>query len=55
MTAVLNPRLRVDNHFKIFKYDGDLINKFDFSHTELYDVIWRPSNIKFTDRPPSPT
>lgn len=40
MTAVVTPRLRVDNNFKVFKYDGSLLNRSHFNATELYDVIW---------------
>ena len=42
MTGVLNPRLRVDNNFKIFNYQTNLINCMDFSKTELYEILWRP-------------
>lgn len=38
LIATLNPRLRVNNNFKIFKYTGKQIIKADFSETELYDV-----------------
>mmetsp|Transcript_16552 Transcript_16552/g.14348 ORF Transcript_16552/g.14348 Transcript_16552/m.14348 type:complete len:162 (+) Transcript_16552:1121-1606(+) len=44
MTGVLNPRLRVDNDYKIFKYDGTLQNTVDFSQSELYEVLWRPGD-----------
>ena len=54
MTAVLNPRLRVDNNMKIFKYDGTHTNTIDMTHTELYEVVWKPPIEKFVDRPPSP-
>ena len=40
MTAVLTPRLRVDNHMKIFSYDGQLLMKRDYQSTELYEVQW---------------
>lgn len=52
MTAVLNPRLRVDNNFKVFKYNGLLINSFDYSNSELYEIAWRPG--VYEDRPASP-
>eukprot|EP01017_Pseudomicrothorax_dubius_P037917 TRINITY_DN5616_c0_g2_i10.p1 TRINITY_DN5616_c0_g2~~TRINITY_DN5616_c0_g2_i10.p1 ORF type:complete len:211 (-),score=70.11 TRINITY_DN5616_c0_g2_i10:181-813(-) len=42
----------VDNHYRIFKYDGEQLNMVDLKHTELYEVAWRPG--KFEDRPPSP-
>ena len=42
LTGVLNPRLRVDNGYKVFKYNGELLNNVDFSQTELYEVLWRP-------------
>lgn len=40
MTAVLTPRLKVDNNFKVFKYNGQLIHSCGFETTELYEVIW---------------
>lgn len=52
LTGVLNPRLRVDNGYKIFKYTGELLNSVDFSKTELYEVIWRPG--QYTDKPSTP-
>jgi len=52
LTGVLNPRLRVDNGYKIFKYNGVLLNSVDFSQSELYEVMWRPG--KYMDRPASP-
>ncbi len=64
MTAVLNPRLRVSNNYKVFKYTGELLHHVDFSHSELYDVNWKPGTLrfhffikflaKFFDRPASP-
>jgi len=44
MTGVLNPRLRVSNNYKIFKYNGELLHHADFSQTELYEVLWKPGN-----------
>jgi len=52
LTGVLNPRLRVDNGYKVFKYNGELLNNVDFSQTELYEVLWRPG--KYTDKPSTP-
>eukprot|EP00331_Platyophrya_macrostoma_P020198 CAMPEP_0176467302 /NCGR_PEP_ID=MMETSP0127-20121128/38385_1 /TAXON_ID=938130 /ORGANISM="Platyophrya macrostoma, Strain WH" /LENGTH=262 /DNA_ID=CAMNT_0017860591 /DNA_START=102 /DNA_END=890 /DNA_ORIENTATION=- len=52
MAAALNPRLRVDNYFKVFKYNGSLINSVDYKNSELYEVAWRPG--KYEDRPASP-
>jgi len=54
LTGVLNPRLRVDNCYKVFKYTGELMNNVDFSTTELYEVIWRPGKGKYKDEPSSP-
>ena len=55
MTAILTPRLRVDNCYKIYKYDGFLMSKWDFSSSELYDVKWiSPNDKKYPDIPPSP-
>mmetsp|Transcript_25171 Transcript_25171/g.22198 ORF Transcript_25171/g.22198 Transcript_25171/m.22198 type:complete len:292 (+) Transcript_25171:711-1586(+) len=53
MTGVLNPRLRVDNNYRIFKYNGESLNTVDFGHSELYEVLWRPG--QYQDRPPSPS
>lgn len=36
LTGTVTPALRVENNFKIFKYDGTLIHKSDFNSTELY-------------------
>jgi len=52
LTGVLNPRLRVDNAYKVFKYTGELLNSVDYSDTELYEVLWKPG--KYTDRPTTP-
>ncbi|EGR33544.1 hypothetical protein IMG5_049810 [Ichthyophthirius multifiliis] len=41
LTAVVTPRLRVDNNFKVFGFNGDLVNFGNFTHTELYDVQWK--------------
>lgn len=40
ITAILTPRLRVDNCFKVFSYTGVLLHKMDFKHTELYEAVW---------------
>ncbi|KAL4471958.1 hypothetical protein ABPG72_018460 [Tetrahymena utriculariae] len=53
LTGVLTPRLRVDNNFKLFKWNGELINTCNFSHTELYEVVWK-KNQQFTDMTPIP-
>jgi len=52
LTAVLNPRLRVDNNYKVYKYNGIMLSMVDFTQTELYEVTWRPG--KYVDRPVSP-
>jgi len=52
LTGVLNPRLRVDNGYKVFKYNGDVLNSVDYSHTELYEVLWQPG--KYQPRPLTP-
>lgn len=44
--------MNVDNQYSIFNYNGkELINR---KFNELYDVQFRPSNIKYEDRPPTP-
>mmetsp|Transcript_8345 Transcript_8345/g.722 ORF Transcript_8345/g.722 Transcript_8345/m.722 type:complete len:122 (+) Transcript_8345:551-916(+) len=40
ITSVVTPKLRVENNFKIFKYDGTLIHKSDFNNTDLYEITW---------------
>jgi len=53
VTAVVAPRVRVDNGFKVWKYDGTLM--YEESSEELYQVSWRPvSSGLYPDRPPSP-
>jgi len=41
LTAVLFPRMRVDNEYKIWSYDGKLIHKVPVKD-ELYEVVWKP-------------
>lgn len=45
ITAILTPRLRVDNCYKIFSYTGIQIHKTNYDHTELYDAVWVSSNV----------
>ncbi|PRP88612.1 putative eukaryotic translation initiation factor 2A [Planoprotostelium fungivorum] len=53
VTAVVSPRVRVDNGFKVFRYDGTLV--YEESSEELYQVAWRPVSASlYPDRPPSP-
>ncbi len=40
LTAVLTPKLRVDNEIRIYGYDSQLINRCSFKETELYEVYW---------------
>ncbi|EGC36920.1 hypothetical protein DICPUDRAFT_31095 [Dictyostelium purpureum] len=42
MTAVLSPRIRVDNGIKIQRYDNTVVYKEDIP--ELYQALWRPLN-----------
>ena len=44
LTAILTPRLRVDNCYKVFSYTGVLLHKANYDHTELYEAVWRRSN-----------
>jgi translation initiation factor 2A len=41
LTAVLSPRIRVDNGFKLFTYAGKLVT--DVAIPDLYDAMWRPA------------
>ncbi|EGG21626.1 eukaryotic translation initiation factor 2A [Cavenderia fasciculata] len=50
LTAVLSPRIRVDNGVKLFRYDGSIVFKQDIP--ELYQVLWRPQSAHaFADLP----
>ncbi|KAF2069844.1 hypothetical protein CYY_008834 [Polysphondylium violaceum] len=42
LTAVLSPRIRVDNGVKIIKYDNTVV--YQENIPELYQTIWRPQN-----------
>ena len=42
LTAVLTPRLRVDNGFKLWNMTGDLL--CHVSYNELYQVTWAPND-----------
>jgi len=41
LTAVLSPRIRVDNGFKVHSNNGTLL--FQQSSAELFEVLWRPA------------
>ncbi|ANQ08903.1 Uncharacterized protein PCOAH_00032900 [Plasmodium coatneyi] len=48
LTATTHPRLRVDNHLKIFTHDGFIVSRINFE--ELYNVIILPFNkINFSE------
>ncbi len=49
ITAIVTPRLRVDNCYKIFSYTGTLLHKANYDHTELYESVWL-KNTKFTEK-----
>lgn len=42
LTGILTPRLRVDNGWKMWAWNGSLLLKED--HDELYQIIWDPSS-----------
>ena len=44
ITAIVTPRLRVDNCYKIFSYTGVLLHKVNYDDTELYEAIWLKNN-----------
>lgn len=53
LTATTAPRLRVDNGFQIFKYNGNLLNNKEYP--VLYEARWKPAeNGVFEDRPQTP-
>eukprot|EP00232_Nephroselmis_pyriformis_P008430 CAMPEP_0182877042 /NCGR_PEP_ID=MMETSP0034_2-20130328/14512_1 /TAXON_ID=156128 /ORGANISM="Nephroselmis pyriformis, Strain CCMP717" /LENGTH=518 /DNA_ID=CAMNT_0025009863 /DNA_START=3 /DNA_END=1555 /DNA_ORIENTATION=+ len=53
LTATTAPRLRVDNGYKIYKYNGELVHKQDMEC--LYQAAWRPAPVEvYPNRPMSP-
>jgi translation initiation factor 2A len=50
MTAILSPRMRVDNSFHYWDYQGNLLYKEDFG--ELFDIAFRPIPAKLFPTPP---
>ena len=52
--STLFPRLRVDNGFRVLKYDGTVV-AHEKVEGELYQVTWRPAKPgAYADRPASP-
>ena len=49
LTAILSPRLRVDNCYKVYSYTGVLLHKANFDDTELYEATWLNTD-KFTSK-----
>lgn len=47
LTGIVTPRLRVDNGFTLWSWQGKLLEKVPY--TELYQVLWRPcpAGVKF--------
>lgn len=53
IAAVVSPRIRVDNGYKIFRYDGAMVHEAPVN--ELYHVTWRPrAASQYPERPLSP-
>jgi len=51
LTAILTPRLRQDNGWKVWGVDGKMI--FEQAHDELYQADWRPTPPnRYPDIPP---
>lgn len=42
VSATLSPRLRVDNNFKVWFFDGSLVTDMKFDGSELYEVKFSP-------------
>jgi uncharacterized protein with WD repeat len=40
MTAIVTPRLRMDNCYKVYSYTGTQLSKMGYEQTELYGVYW---------------
>jgi len=49
VTATINPRLRVDNGYKVYKYSGELLYSYR-AEGELWEVKCRPFPGKFQSR-----
>jgi translation initiation factor 2A len=49
LTGVLTPRLRVDNNFKVWNWDGSMLGTTAYG--ELYHVLWRPTDTKLFREP----
>jgi translation initiation factor 2A len=45
LTAILTPRLRVDNCYKVYSYTGVLLHKTNYDHTELYEAVWLKNSL----------
>ena len=41
ISATMNPRLRVDNGYKIYKYTGELL--FSMREQEIWSIQWMPA------------
>ena len=53
LTATTAPRLRVDNGFQVFKYNGSLLAQKQYD--VLYEAMWRPvQQGTYEDRPQTP-
>merc|ERR1719411_1885164 len=53
ITARVFPGRRVDNGFKIWRYNGELL--FDVKHNQLYQAHFRPAHFgTYPNAPPSP-
>ena len=53
VTATIAPRLRVDNGYQVFKYDGTLLAKI--KKDILYEARWQPASPgSYEDKPQSP-
>jgi len=42
LTGILFPRMRIDNDFKVWNFDGTLIHRQQFTGSELYQINWQP-------------
>ena len=50
MTATTSPRLNVDNGFKLWRYNGELLQHVE--REKLFEAKWQPANKSaYTDRP----
>ena len=46
LTASTAPRMRVDNGIVVWSYSGEVVDRFDYSSSELFEAKWLPADEK---------